>query len=74
MLTPDHVNGLTLDEYMLDAVRGDPRLEILKFNLSMEGESSLTADLCREIRKRHPALSQKDLVQHGFELAFCRKS
>jgi SAM-dependent methyltransferase len=68
MLSNDHINGLALSEYGLDAFRRRPDVEILKFNVSLEGEDLLTPQIEAEIGGIPP----ERLTQHGFEILFRR--
>lgn len=69
MLTRDHVNGLFLSEYGLDEFRARPDIEVLKFNISYEGEQLLSAGL----KQRLASLTPAQLTEHGFEIAFRRR-
>jgi SAM-dependent methyltransferase len=68
MLSTEHLNGLLLDQYGLDAFMRRKDIEILKFNVSREGENLLTKELIRELEP----YSEQMLTTHGFELAFRR--
>lgn len=74
MLNPDHLNGLTLDEYRLDDLRQRTDIQILKLNPSYEGEDLLTPSILDQIKEHMPGLGQRNLIEHGFELAFRRLS
>jgi hypothetical protein len=69
MLSSDHINGLSLSEYGLDVFRRRPDVEILKFNVSREGEDLLTPQIEAEIGGILP----ERLTQHGFEILFRRR-
>ncbi len=65
----EHVNGLFLGEYGLDEFMAQPDLEVLKFNVSYEGKELLN----QEILGALSPLSDEQLTEHGFELAFRRR-
>jgi SAM-dependent methyltransferase/glycosyltransferase involved in cell wall biosynthesis len=68
MLSPDHINGLALAQYGLDAFRRRTDIEVLKFNVSQEGADLLTPALLRAIGQ----VPRESLTQHGFEMLFRR--
>jgi len=68
MLSVDHINGLILGEYGLDAFKNRRDVEVLKFNVSREGDDLLTPDILRNVRN----VSQEWLTEHGFEIVFRR--
>jgi hypothetical protein len=70
MLNIDHVNDLLLDEYRLKEFTERHDIEILKFNISYEGQELLTPEIKSEIH----GLDAARLVEHGFEIAFRRIS
>ena len=69
MLNFDHVNGLLLDQYGLDAFQARADVEIIKFNRSYEGANLLSSAIVEEI----PHIERERLIEHGFELAFRRR-
>jgi ubiquinone/menaquinone biosynthesis C-methylase UbiE len=68
MLSTDHINGLALAEYGLDRFRQRQDVEILKFNVSREGEDLLNPEILREIS----GVRTECLTEHGFEILFRR--
>jgi GT2 family glycosyltransferase/SAM-dependent methyltransferase len=68
MLNVNHVNGLLLEDYRLHEFQERDDIEVLKFNISHEGDSLLTPQIIAEI----PGVKRKNLVDHGFEIAFRR--
>jgi hypothetical protein len=68
ILSADHINGLMLNEYGLDAFRNRPDVEVLKFKVSREGDELLTPDILRDVRNVVP----ERLTEHGFEIVFRR--
>lgn len=64
MLTPDHVNGLFLEQYGLESFRNLPDVEVLKYLVSREGEGCLTPSLETMLSN----YSTDQLTEHGFEL------
>ncbi len=69
MLSTDHINGFALSDYGLDAFKSRPDIEIIKFNVSREGEDLLTPQILAEI----DGVSTEQLTQHGFEILFRRR-
>ena len=68
MLSVDHINGLVLTEYGLDAFKNRRDVEVLMFKVSREGEELLTPDILRDIGNVAP----ERLTEHGFEIIFRR--
>lgn len=69
MLTREHVNGLFLEEYGLEKFKARPDVEVLKFNVSYEGEDKITPAVLNALAP----LERSHLTEHGFELAFRRR-
>jgi GT2 family glycosyltransferase/SAM-dependent methyltransferase len=68
MITVDHVNGLLLEDYRLNEFGERDDIEVLKLNISHEGEDLLTSEIAAEI----PGVDRENLTEHGFEIAFRR--
>jgi ubiquinone/menaquinone biosynthesis C-methylase UbiE len=66
MLTPEHVNGLRLEEYRLEEFMALPDVKVLNFELSYEGEDLLTENLLLELSP----IGKETLTTSGFELIF----
>jgi SAM-dependent methyltransferase len=70
MLSRDHINGLFLDQYRLEAFARERRAEVLMHRISHEGRELLSPELQQDLRA-YPADS---LVEHGFEFCIRRTS
>lgn len=69
MMSADHVNGLTFQEYRLTEFMEAPDIEVLGFSRSREGENLLAQPIRRELTD----IPYEDLTAHGFELVFRRR-
>jgi len=69
MMSTDHLNGLSYQEYCVTEFIASPDLEIFGFSRAREGENLLTESILREL----PDIPREDLVSHGFELALRRR-
>jgi SAM-dependent methyltransferase len=70
MLSKDHINGLKLLDYGLDAFCSRSDVRVVKYHVSKEGEDLLTDALRAEIRIK--GIRADRLTEHGFELLFQR--
>lgn len=69
MLTPEHINGLLVSTYGLEALRDRSDVEVLKLSYSTEGSDLMTSALRAELSR----YSESDLYAHGFEVALRKK-
>ena len=69
MMSADHVNGLTYQEYRLTEFLESPDVEVLSLSRSREGENLLSPAIHRELSD----IPYEDLTGHGFELVFRRR-
>jgi len=66
MLKPEHINGLTLQEYRLAEFMALPDVKVIKYFSYFEGEDLLTEDILANLSH----IRKEDLITSGFELIF----
>ena len=64
MLRPEHINGLTVQQYRLEEFMALPDVRVLNLAKNYEGEQSLAGDVLQELS----AYNKEDLITSGFEL------
>lgn len=65
-LTPEHINGLRLDEYRLREFMSQADVKVLSFAKNYEGENLLDDSLLQELSH----VGKENLITSGFELIF----